>query len=623
MRYERARVIPEVWKKHFLEARQRREEQKLARKLRSLRHMGGARVQVGSHDLINFASNDYLGLASDLRIAEAAASAAGRFGWGTGSSRLVTGTTNLHLKLEAETAAFRGRETALVFGSGYQANLGVLSALAGEGDTVFSDELNHASIVAGCRLSGAAVKVFKHRDYGELERKLNSATGRKLVVTDTLFSIEGDTAELPRLAKLCERFGALLVVDDAHANGCVGKRGRGIPEEMNCVGQAAVLVGTYSKALGSYGGFVCCDESIRDHLVNTSRPFIYTTSLPIALVAANIEALKILRTEGDSLRLKLAHNVKLLRSRLEQAEFVTTGKHHIIGVRFGSAERATFAQEQLEAAGLLVYAMRWPTVAKGQECLRISITAAMDEEMLARLVTGLKLARDRMVGKDTATAVRREAKRPSHQSLQTSEPMPEGRGFDDDDTDFFAGGPMSAADSSRNAPTPPATPEPLPEAEAVQGDFEQAGPSPSTTLIPGMPAPSAEPAATVEAASSDAPETQASPAGGSVTISQQMPAVAGPTVAAPQPDAPTVEVPAVTAPAESASPEPTTIDDESDDDTDESDLESLTAPNAAGETLAPEPTELADPEIVDIEGRTRSRKKRKTRTRMFKPGDRR
>lgn len=614
-------MIPEVWNRYFVQARLQRDELKLTRKLRSLRHMGGTRVQVGSHELVNFASNDYLGLASDLRIAEAAASAAGRFGWGTSSSRLVTGSSNLHTKLETETAAFRGRETALVFGSGYQANLGVLSALAGEGDTIFSDELNHASIVAGCRLSGATVKVFKHRDYGDLERKLNSATGRKLVVTDTMFSVEGDTAELPRLAKLCERFGALLVLDDAHANGCVGKRGRGIPEEMNCVGQAAVLVGTYSKALGSYGGFVCCDESIREHLVNTSRPFIYTTSLPIALVAANIEALKIVRTEGDSLRQKLSHNVKLLRARLESAEFRLTGKHHIIGIRYDGADRASFVQEQLEAVGLLVYAMRWPTVPKGQSYLRISVTAAMEEEMLGRLVTGLKLARDRMVGKDTATAVRRESKRPSHQSLEASAPMPEGQGFDDDDTDFFAGGPISAADSARNAPTPPATPEPLPEAEAVQADFEQAKPSPSTTLIPGLPAVDTSPPAeaeTVDAETAetveipiakdpgtvtDAPETQASPAGGSLTISQQMPAVES-------------------AP-EQSQPEPTTIDDESDDDTDESDLESLSAPNAAGETLAPEPTELADPEIVDIEGRTRSRKKRKTRTRMFKPGDRR
>ncbi len=564
-------MLPESWKRYLEQQRKEREDRKLGRKLRPMRQMGPARVLIGARELINFASNDYLGLAADLRIAEAAAGAAGRFGWGAGASRLVTGSSTLHARLEAETAEFRGTSSALVFGSGYQANLGVISGLAGHGDTVLSDALNHASIVAGCRLSGAAVKIFKHGDYDELERRLNSAQGtRCLVVTDSMFSIRGGTADLPQLVKLCERFRALLVVDDAHGNAALGKRGRGIPEMQGVLAQVPVVIGTYSKALGSYGGFVACDEEVREHLVNSSRPFIYTTALPIALVAANIEALKILRREGDTLRQALAQNIRTLRQRLAQAEFAPTGSHHIVGLPMDSPEQALFYGEQLEAAGMLAQPMRWPSVPEGEDTLRISLSAAHTDEDLSRLVAALKVARDRTVGKDTSNVNQRSARRPTRTSLEAEDAAFEldetGFETEDDSHPSFAE-PMLAADSGR-----------LPNAGDLE-DFEPAPPSSGTTIIH------------------------------SSRVAEEQPESAWPEVAD---DGDLREVP---------EPEPTgfeVLPEDAEADTDSS----VQATSESGRTLPPEPVpdEVADPVIANIDGTRRTgkhtRKRTRRRTRM-------
>jgi 8-amino-7-oxononanoate synthase len=446
-------VIPEVWKSYLTEARNTREADKLNRKLRTMRRLSATRIQVGSRDFVNFAGNDYLGLSGDMRIAETAAAAAGRYGWGSGASRLVTGSSALHAKLETETAAFRGAGAALVFGSGFQANLGVISALAGKGDTVLSDVGNHASIIAGCRLSGAETVVFNHRDYEDLEEKLQAVkAGRKLVVTDSLFSITGAAANLERILELCKRHDALLVVDDAHANACLGENGRGIPEIQNVLEQVPVVVGTYSKALGSYGGFVACDALVREHLVNNSRAFIYTTALPPALAAANTEALRIVRKEGGQLRAALADNTEKLRARLAAAEFEPTGKHHILALHLRTPERALFYAEQLEQVGIIAYPMRWPSVAKGDDALRVSVTAAHTEDDLNRLVAALRTARDRASGKETGYVVRRSARRPVHQSLEASEPadQPQPASLDDMEVDHpeFDDA-FSATDSTR------------------------------------------------------------------------------------------------------------------------------------------------------------------------------
>ncbi|MBK8205699.1 MAG: 8-amino-7-oxononanoate synthase [Planctomycetes bacterium] len=636
-------MVPEIWQRFFKQQRDERESRKQNRKLRSLRHMGSTRVQIGSHELINFSSNDYLGLAGDMRVAEAAASAAGRFGWGTGASRLVTGSSTLHNKLEGETAAFRGTEAALVFGSGYQANLGVITALVGKGDTVLSDAMNHASIVAGCRLSGATIKVFKHRDYDELERKLGGSHGKCLVVTDSLFSIQGDAAELPRIVKLCERFKALLLVDDAHANACIGKRGRGLPEEQSVLAQVPIVVGTYSKALGSYGGFVACSEEIKDHLVNHSRPFIYTTAMPIALAAANIEALKILRREGDALRLKLQANVKQLRSRLDTADFKATGKHHIVSIPLGTPDKALYYAEQLEQQGLLCYPMRWPSVPEGQDALRISVSAAHTEDELNRLVAALRQARDRAAGKDTANLTQRSARRPTHQALQMAEPETHG----DEDLHAELEPTISAVDSSR-LPNPrdleDFSPQPTGSGDTIimqPGNASAA--SEDSQEWPDFDDDESDEAMPLNdgAASEAAAEPEGQPAAVEVTQAATVEATAGPddkvpepatdshseTDAAADPKADSSEAPAETAAEKPADESGDDADDEeeADDGEDDTDrqpdasdtvigLEELPV-SESGKTLAPEPDEFADPVIANIEGSTRRRKRNKTKTR--------
>ncbi|MBE7491984.1 MAG: 8-amino-7-oxononanoate synthase [Planctomycetes bacterium] len=625
-------MIPKPWQELLAKRREERVRQRLVRRLRSLRHMGSTRVQLGSRDYVNFSSNDYLGLAGDLRIAEAAAAAAGRFGWGTGASRLVTGTSTLHQKLEQEVARFRGTEAALVFGSGYQANLGVLSALLDKGDLVLSDEYNHASIVAGCRLSGATVRVFKHRDYEDLERKLAGTNPRKLVVTDTLFSIEGDTADLPRIVKLCERHGALLMIDDAHANAALGKKGRGLAEYQNVLAHVPIVVGTFSKALGSYGGFVACSEELREFLVNESRPFIYTTAMPIALAAANIEALRIVQKDGEALRQKLHQHVKSLRSRLENQGFELTGYHHIVGIRVGDPERVMFLAEEVEKQGILTYPMRWPSVPRGRDTLRVSVSAAHTEDELVRLASALRLARDRMGGKETTILVKREAKRPTHPNLDIA-------ATEDLDESAFAAAHDSGSEGG---------PEGLPPAQTAMADFAPPPGGPGDTMIETPSAPELQVSssgrlpvvdssesggfeALLEDVMNEAAEPQ--PSGlqpvviseaviAPVAASAQEPPAAPPPAppsepaAGPAPSPATAAEPAPAIPKTEAElppvPEPPPAGDSSA--TIIPDGANVPGPGS-GDTLAPEQTELPDPEIVEIEGGTRRRKREKTRRR--------
>lgn len=407
-------MIPQIWQEFFGAQRKQAASDNVGRKLRLLRHQAAGRVLAGSQELVNFSSNDYLGLAGDLRIAEAAARAAGRYGWGAGASRIVTGTSIVHNELENAVAKFRGSDAALAFGSGYQTNLGVISALAGAGDTVFSDAMNHASIIAACRLSGAEVRVYKHLGYDELERQLaaSPATGKRLIVSDTLFSVEGDVLDCARVMQLAERFDALLVLDDAHANGVLGKRGRGVAELQNVSARTDVVTGSFSKALGSFGGFVACTRELREFLINSSRPFIYTTAMPITLAAANIEALRIVSAEGEAMRQKLAGLVRTLRTKLGAAGFEPKGEHHIVPIMVGDESKALQYSEILENQGMLVHPMRYPTVPKGKAMLRVSVSAAHTDDDVYRLVNALKVARDKVSGKGTGKVTRRETKRP-------------------------------------------------------------------------------------------------------------------------------------------------------------------------------------------------------------------
>ncbi|MDC1142241.1 8-amino-7-oxononanoate synthase [Planctomycetota bacterium] len=593
-------MIPDKWQQYFADSKTQREEANLTRKLRPIRHIGDMRIQLGSKELVNFASNDYLGLAHDLRIAEAAARAAGHFGWGAGASRLVTGTTTLHHRLELETARFRGTDACIVFGSGYQANLGVIAGLASEGDTIFSDALNHSSILAACRLTSAKVKVFKHRDYDDLERKLNGTgniKGKRIIVTDSMFSITGVLADLPRIAKLCERFDALMIIDDAHANAAIGKHGRGVAEEQQVLKSVGVTVGTYSKALGSYGGFVACDDTIRNHLINNAKPFIYTTSLPLPLVAANTEALKIVAKEGNTLRKKLKQNHKLLRSRLLSAEFEVTGDHHVLSVPFDGPERALHVATECETQGVKAYPMRYPSVPKGQDAIRISVSAAHTDDDIYKLVHVLQIARDRMVGKDTSGVNRRIAKRPTHATLG-AHAEPEGLDGGMMGMDDMLDNQMSAADSSR-----------LPPSDQVSDfqtpDLHDAG---MTIIEQPTLAPFTSNESIKLKTDSDAGKKTENETGNEQT--RKIEAVAEAKTSDESPDETDIEPESKSEDKKETAP--VKVSDEKLTMTLPTDDEPVVS--GSGETLAPEPIELKDPVIDKIEGKTKKRKNKKNKT---------
>ena len=348
----------------------------LWRETRVLNTRPGGCATTGGRDVAVLSSNDYLGLAQDPRVKKAAADAAHGFGAGTGGARLTTGTQPLHVKLEECLAAFFGSEAAVSYATGYMANVGVISALAGKGDVILSDELNHASIIDGCRLSGADVVVYRHCDMGDLAGKLSRCGGyrRRLVVTDGVFSMDGDIAPLPDMLDLCSKYDAFSFVDDAHAVGVLGATGRGTAEHFGCR-RADLTVGTLSKALGSEGGFVCTSRMLADYLVNRSRAYIFSTSPAPASVGAAIESLRILDSE-PSLVEHLHDNVACFVSELRKRGITVKTQSAIVPVEIGDESTAVAVATRLKERGFLIPAIRYPTVARGRACLRVTISSA-------------------------------------------------------------------------------------------------------------------------------------------------------------------------------------------------------------------------------------------------------
>lgn len=323
--------------------------------------------------LLSFASNDYLGLASHPKVKLAAISAIERFGTGSMASRLVVGTRSLHVELESELAAWNLSERALVFSSGYSANLGALTTLGGQDVTLFSDELNHASIIDGCRLAKARTVIYRHLDLQQLHDLLRQTPGRKIVVTESVFSMDGDTAPLSALAELCVEHGALLVIDSAHA--ALGPKLRPIP------GLEVLHVGTLSKTLGSLGGYVAGSARLIELLINRARTFIFTTGLSPADTAAALAAVRIVQSqEGDQLRARLRSLIDMLRPGHPSA---------IVPVILGEDAAALAAASELRAAGIHVPAIRPPTVPKGTARLRVALSASHTETMVGRLQDAL------------------------------------------------------------------------------------------------------------------------------------------------------------------------------------------------------------------------------------------
>jgi glycine C-acetyltransferase/8-amino-7-oxononanoate synthase len=357
----------------------------LRRSTRLVAGSQGPRVQLDGRPVLLLCSNNYLGLADHPQVRQAAADAAACWGAGAGSSRLVSGTMTVHRELERRLAAFKGSEAALLFGSGYLANAGVVSALAGAGDVVFSDELNHASIVDGCRLSRAETFVYRHCDVEHLAWGIAQTAGRgALIVTDSVFSMDGDVAPLPAIAELAERHRLRLMVDEAHATGALGPGGRGAVANAGLADRVDVIVGTLGKALGSYGAFVACSETMARYLVNTARTFIFSTALPPPAVAAASAALTLLE-QAPELVDRLRANARALRAGLRREGLDPgTGESQIIPLVVGDAAQAVRVCERALDRGVFAQAIRPPTVPPGTSRLRLAVMATHDGAELTR-----------------------------------------------------------------------------------------------------------------------------------------------------------------------------------------------------------------------------------------------
>ncbi|RKH55863.1 8-amino-7-oxononanoate synthase [Corallococcus aberystwythensis] len=365
--------VAEGWAREDLEALSAKG---LRRVLEPLDSPQGAEVRVGEERLVNFSSNDYLGLAASPAVRAAAASALERYGVGTGASRLVVGDMVPHQRLEARLARFERAEAVRLFNSGYAANTGILPALVGPGDAVFSDALNHASLVDGCRLSRARVVVYPHADVAALTRALDQTPARrKLVVTDSVFSMDGDVAPLRELVAACEAHGAALMVDEAHATGVLGARGAGLCEALGVEARVDLRMGTLSKALGGLGAYVATSRAVADLLVSRARPFVYSTALPAALCAAAECAVDLVEHDPAP-RERLWGHIHRFTDGLRALGLPAEPRSAIFPVILGEPSRALDAARCLREAGLLVKAIRPPTVPDGTSRLRFCLSAA-------------------------------------------------------------------------------------------------------------------------------------------------------------------------------------------------------------------------------------------------------
>ena len=379
-------------------------ERGLYRRMRTVAGAQGPRVVVDGQPVLLLCSNNYLGLADHPRVRQAAADAALRYGASAGASRLVSGNMAVHGALEERLAAFKGAEACLLFGSGYLANTGIVAALAGAGQVVFSDALNHASIVDGCRLARAEVFVYRHRDVEHLAWGMEQAAGRGgVVVTDSVFSMDGDVAPLPEIVELARRHGVRTVVDEAHATGAVGPGGRGAVAAAGLEGEVDVVVGTLGKALGSYGAFACCSGQMAEYLVNTARSLIFSTGLPPPAAAAALAALDVVEEQPrrvDKLRL----NAAALREALAAEGLAVGSTTQILPLVVGPAEATMRACEAALAEGVFAQAIRPPTVPEGTSRLRLAVMASHAEGELRRAARVLAAAMREARGAEAAVA---------------------------------------------------------------------------------------------------------------------------------------------------------------------------------------------------------------------------
>ncbi len=351
----------------------------LYRELRVLQNHQAAVCTINGREVINLSSNNYLGLCTDPRLEAAAKAAIDEWGVGSGAVRTIIGTLSIHQLLEQELAAFKHTEAALTFGSGFTANQGAIGSIVTDQDVVITDELNHASIIDGIRLTKAARKIYKHSDMDALEAALKETQNGyrlRLIITDGVFSMDGDIAKLPEIVELAERYGAAVYIDDAHASGVLGEHGAGSTSHFKLYGRIAVQIGTLSKAIGAVGGYVACMQELRDMMIQRARPFLFSTSQPPSVVATCREALRIMQSEPE-LHQRLWDNTRYFKERLNALGF-NTGKSEtpITPVIVGTSETAGKFSDRLFEEGVFAQAIVYPTVAADKARVRTIVTAA-------------------------------------------------------------------------------------------------------------------------------------------------------------------------------------------------------------------------------------------------------
>ncbi|MFH1776536.1 MAG: 8-amino-7-oxononanoate synthase [Candidatus Omnitrophota bacterium] len=366
---------------------QQQEQRQLLRGLCPADARGDGKIYFNGKEYIDFSSNDYLGLSNHPKIKQAVLKAVDKFGGSSSASRLLSGDLKLHHQLEEQTADFKGKEAALIFNSGYQANVGVISALYQKGDVIFSDKLNHASIVDGIGLSGARFFRFLHNDITHLKTLLKKERNKfknALIITETIFSMDGDRAPVTDIVRLKEKYHCQIFVDEAHATGIFGKNGAGVVEEEGMTGDIDIIMGTFSKALGSFGAYVAVSNKIKKYLINTCRSFIYSTALPPAVISANLESINLIKQEPQRRKI-LLKNAGFFRTMLQHKGVSITGGSQIVPLILRENIKAMEYSKKLKDAGYWVVAIRPPTVPEGAARIRFSLTYNHTKEMLEKV----------------------------------------------------------------------------------------------------------------------------------------------------------------------------------------------------------------------------------------------
>lgn len=381
--------------KEFKEEVEYLKEKGLLRKLVFLESSVGSKISIDRQHYVNFASNDYLGLSRHPEIIRAVLSALKKYGFGSGASRLLSGSFISHKKLEERIASFKNTESSLVFNTGYAANTGIIPAIAGAEWSIFSDELNHASIIDGIRLSKATVKIFRHRDMNHLEGLLKKSLKKKLIVTDAVFSMDGDIAPLKDIVFLSKKYNAIVMIDDAHGTGVLGKTGRGALEHFGIKGDNIIQMGTLSKAFGCFGAFAAGSRDLIDFLLNRASSFIYSTSLPPAVAEAGTKAVDIVERKSHNLRKKLWNNRQRLYKGLVDLGYNTFGSETpIIPILTGDVKGTLKLSAYLYKNKIFAPAIRPPTVPEGKCRIRFSVAAMHTKDDIDRVLEVLPRAKN-------------------------------------------------------------------------------------------------------------------------------------------------------------------------------------------------------------------------------------